>query len=165
MPSKDKSRGVRRTCGQFGKTKGEGNGADERFSATCSCPKRGCGCAIKEMDRERRLMEIKTVPEGTRQGKRPSRQYCSAEFLIDGLELPYQFRIQDISAPCLYVLVKENSDIAPRLKVGETLNVKYYSPSSSPTKGYQKTAVRHITKNDRGRLKGHYLVGLEILER
>lgn len=110
-------------------------------------------------------METKTILERNSQGKGIAKQYYSAEFLIDGLELPYQFRIQDVSAPCLYVLVKENSDIVSRLKVGETLNVKYYSASSSPTKGYQKTAVRHITKNDRGRLKGHYLVGLEILER
>jgi hypothetical protein len=110
-------------------------------------------------------MEMKNVLERKSQGKEIAKQYCSAEFLIDGLELPYQFRIQDISAPCLYVLVKENSDIVSRLKVGETLNVKYYSASSSPNKGYQKTAVRQITKNDQGRLKGHYLVGLEILER
>jgi hypothetical protein len=113
---------------------------------------------------ERTVIETNTILEGKSQGKGIAKQYCSAEFLIDGLELPYQFRIQEISAPCLYVLVKENSDIVSRLKVGETLNVKYYSPSSSPGKGYQKTAVRQITKNDQGRLKGHYLVGLEILE-
>jgi hypothetical protein len=118
---------------------------------------------VREM--EKTVMEVKNVLERKFQGKRILTQYCSAEFLIDGLELPYQFRIQDVSAPCLYVLVKENSDIVSRLKVGETLNVKYYSASSSPAKGYQKTAVRYITKNDRGRLKGHYLVGLEILER
>jgi hypothetical protein len=118
---------------------------------------------VREM--ERAVMEIKTTLERKSHGKGIAKQYCSAEFLIDGLELPYQFRIQDISAPCLYVLVKENSDIVSRLKVGETLNVKYYSASSSPAKGYQKTAVRQITKNDRGRLKGHYLVGLEILDR
>jgi hypothetical protein len=118
---------------------------------------------LREM--EQKVMEMKNVLERKVQGKGISKQYCSAEFHIDGLELPYQFRIQDISAPCLYVLVKENSDIVSRLKVGETLNVKYYSASSSPAKGYQKTAVRHVTKNDGGRLKGHYLVGLEILER
>jgi hypothetical protein len=114
---------------------------------------------------EHTVMEIKTIIEGKSRDKGIASEYCSAEFHIDGLELPYQFRIQDFSAPCLYVLIKENSDIVSRLKVGETLNVKYYSSRSSPTKGYQKTAVRHITKNDRGRLRGHYLVGLEILER
>lgn len=110
-------------------------------------------------------METKTMGEGKCQRKGIANGYCSAEFYVDGLEMPYQFRIQDFSAPCLYVLVKETSDIVSRLKVGETLNVKYYSSPSSPTKGYQKTAVRQITKNDRGRLRGHYLVGLEILER
>jgi hypothetical protein len=118
-----------------------------------------------ERETERTVMNVRTIPGRKRQEKGIAEEYCSAELLIDGLELPYQFRIQDISAPCLYVLVKENSDIVSRLKVGETLNVKYYSANSNPPKGYQKTAVRDITKNDRGRLKGHYLVGLEILER
>jgi hypothetical protein len=117
------------------------------------------------METERTVMNERTISGEKPRDKGLEEEYGSAEFLIDGLELPYQFRIQDISAPCLYVLVKENSDIVSRLRVGETLNVKYYSASSSPPKGYRKTAVRQITKNDRGRLKGHYLVGLEILER
>jgi len=41
----------------------------------------------------------------------------------------------------------------------EVSSIKSAYPSD-----YQKTAVRHITRNDQGRLKGHYLVGLEILE-
>ncbi len=109
---------------------------------------------------------IRTIAERKpQQGKRMPERYCSAEFLIDGLELPYQFRIQNISTACLCVLVKETSEIVSRLRVGETLNVKYHSASSTFPKGYQKTTIRHITKNDQGRLKGHYLVGLEILEK
>ncbi len=41
----------------------------------------------------------------------------------------------------------------------EVSSIKSAYPSD-----YQKTEVRHITRNDQGRLKGHYLVGLEILE-
>jgi hypothetical protein len=110
------------------------------------------------------VQNVRTISGKNPPEKGAAGGYCSAEFLIDGLDLPYQFRIQDISEPCLYVLVKENSDIISRLKVGETLSVKYYSASSNSPKRYQKTAVRHITKNDQGRLRGHYLVGLEILE-
>ncbi len=90
--------------------------------------------------------------------------YYSAEFVLDGLEVSYQFKIWEKAPRAVSVLVKENSDILQLLKVGDTLNVKYYSIKSAYPSDWQKTAVRHITWNDQGRLKGHYLVGLEIIE-
>ena len=59
---------------------------------------------------------------------------------------------------------RENSGILELLKVGDLLNVKYYSRKSAYASKWQKTAVRHITRKDQGRLRGHYLVGLEIIE-
>jgi hypothetical protein len=93
-----------------------------------------------------------------------SHPYRSAEFLVDGLDVPYQFRIWTMATAPICVLVNENSELVPRLRVGDTLNVKYYSAGCSYAPDYQKTAIRHITKSDQGRLKGHYIVGLEILE-
>lgn len=90
--------------------------------------------------------------------------YYSAEFVLDGLDISYQFKIWEKKPKAVSVLVKENSDILQILKVGDTLNVKYYSIKSAYPSDCQKTAIRHITRNDQGRLKGHYLVGLEILE-
>jgi len=90
--------------------------------------------------------------------------YYSAEFVLDGLDLSYQFKIWEKQPKAVSVLVKENSDIMQVLKVGDTLKVKYYSIKSAYPSDCQKTAIRHITRNDQGRLKGHYLVGLEILE-
>ena len=89
--------------------------------------------------------------------------YYSAEFVLDGLDFSYQFRIWEKAPKAVSVLVKENSDILHLLKVGDTLNVKYYSIKSAYPFDCQKTAISHITRNDRGRLKGHYVVGLEIL--
>ena len=89
--------------------------------------------------------------------------YYSAEFLVEGVEVLYQFKVWDAVSSSLNVLVNERSQILPRLKVGDTLDVKYYSNDSKYPSSYQKTAIRHITKNDEGRLKGHFLVGLEIL--
>lgn len=89
--------------------------------------------------------------------------YYSAEFVVDGLEVSYQFKIWEKAPRAVSVLVKENSDILQQLKVGDTLDVKYYSMTSAYPSEWQRTAVRHITLNDEGRLKGHYLVGLEIL--
>ena len=94
----------------------------------------------------------------------PSPPYRSAEFVVEGLDVPYQFRIWHTAQASISVLVNENSKLLPRLRVGDTLNVKYYSAGPLYAPDCQKTAIRHITKSDQGRLKGHYIVGLEILE-
>ena len=90
--------------------------------------------------------------------------YYSVEMAVEGLDFLYQFRIWNVASTPMCVLVKEDSDILPRLKVGKRLNMKYYSTGSIHPPEYLETAIRHITKNDHGRFKGHYLVGLEILE-
>jgi len=91
-------------------------------------------------------------------------QYYSVEFSINGLDHPYLFKIWNVASMSMSILVKEDSDILPLLKVGETLNMKYYSTCSVYPPDYLETAIRHITKNDQGQFKGHYFVGLEILE-
>jgi hypothetical protein len=91
-------------------------------------------------------------------------RYYSAEFLVEELGVVYQFKIWDVAESALSLLVNEKSGLLDLLKVGDTLRVKYYSKDSAYQSEYQKTAVRHITKNDEGRLKGHFLIGLEILE-
>ena len=90
--------------------------------------------------------------------------YYSVEFSINGLEIAYQFKIWNTESTPMCVLVKEDSNILPRLKVGETLNMKYYPTGSTYPPKCLDTAIRHITKNDQGRFRGHYLVGLEILD-
>ena len=92
-------------------------------------------------------------------------QFYSVEVSIRGLSAPYQFKIWNMSTPCMSVLVKEYSDILSRLKVGDTLNMKYYSCNSPYRPECLKTVIRHITKNDQGRFKGHYVVDLEIVQR
>lgn len=91
-------------------------------------------------------------------------QYYSVEFAIEGLESAYQFKIWNKSSTHMSILVKENSDVLPQLKVGDTLNMRYYSDNLIHPSECLETAIRRITRNDQGRLKGHYLVGLELLE-
>jgi hypothetical protein len=104
-----------------------------------------------------KLLERRSEP------RRQVDRYYSLEFSIDGVDMAYQFKIWDMASSSMSVLIKEDSAILPRLKVGDTLHVKYYSTDSDYPSEYLRTAVRHITRNDQGRLKGHYLVGLEIL--
>jgi hypothetical protein len=70
----------------------------------------------------------------------------------------------DISPKGICVLVKEDSDLLNHLKVGDILDLKYYTTDSSRPIEYLKTEIRHITKDEKGRFKGLYLVGLSILE-
>jgi hypothetical protein len=96
--------------------------------------------------------------------KKQMGQYHSIEFSINGL-VPYLFRTWNTASTCMTILVKEGSDILPRLKTGDTLHVKCYLTDSVYRTENLETAIRHIAKDDQGRFKGHYLVDLEILDR
>jgi hypothetical protein len=90
-------------------------------------------------------------------------QYHSAEFSFECLNMTYQFRIWNTASSSMCVVIKENSEVLPLLRVGDTVKVKYYSRDSVyPSEGLS-TVIRHVTRNEQGRFKGHYLVGLEIL--
>ena len=113
---------------------------------------------------EERALGVRTrmrFPEDDR-GKRE--RYHSVEFSLKELSVHYQFKIWDTESMPMCVLVREDSDILRLLKVGDTLNVQYYSLGSAYPSDSLATAIRHITRNDQGRFKGHFLVGLEILE-
>jgi hypothetical protein len=91
-------------------------------------------------------------------------QYFSVEFLVGSAETIYQFRIWDLSPQGLCVLVKKDSDLLQYLKVGQNWNMKYYRGDASKPAEYLRTEIRHITKDESGRFKNHYLVGLCILD-
>ena len=92
-------------------------------------------------------------------------QYYSVEFSIRDCPFTYQFKIWDISLKGICVLVKEDSDLLNYLKVGDILNLKYYTTDTSKPIEFLKTEIRHITKDETGRFKSLYLVGLSILEK
>ncbi len=91
-------------------------------------------------------------------------RYYSVEFLIGDGSFVYQFKIWDISSKGICVVIREDSDVLRHLKVGDMVNMKYYMADSSKPGEYMKTEIRHITKDDKGRFKGHYLVGLLALD-
>ena len=51
------------------------------------------------------------------------------------------------------------------LNVGDILELKYYTTDSARPIEFLKTEIRHITRDETGRFKGLYLVGLSILEK
>jgi len=91
-------------------------------------------------------------------------QYHRAEISISGLNASYVFKIRNVVPTSMCVLVRQDSEIVPRLRVGDTFNVKYYFSDSDYPPEHRETEIRNIIRDDEGRFKGHYLVGLEILE-
>jgi hypothetical protein len=94
----------------------------------------------------------------------PIKQYYSVEISTRELEHLHQFKIWNIEPESMCVLVKADSEILRSLKVGETMTMRYYTTDSLSPPTEIETEISHITKEEQGRFKGHYLVGLAILD-
>jgi hypothetical protein len=92
-------------------------------------------------------------------------QYYSVEIPFFGLQVIYQFKIWDTKLRSMSILVKEDSSLLDWIKAGDTLKMRYYS--YDPIYPYQNlnSEVIDISRQGHGRLMGHYLVGLKIMER
>lgn len=90
--------------------------------------------------------------------------YYSVEIPVERLGLVYQFKIWRTESTSMFVLVKENSSLLFWLRVGDRLSMKYYSTEFIYRYENLDTEILNITKQDYGRLKGHYLVGLGITD-
>ncbi len=75
----------------------------------------------------------------------------------------YQFKIRNISDHGLCILVKKDSDVLGHLRIGDVIDMTYYSGTPGSTGDPIKTKIVHITPNDTGKFKGHLLVGLSVL--
>ncbi|HIJ56231.1 MAG TPA: hypothetical protein HPQ03_08895 [Deltaproteobacteria bacterium] len=90
-------------------------------------------------------------------------QFHSVEFHVDGLQLLYQSKVWSNGTDPMFTLVKEDSDVLNRIQVGDILNMKFYSSDGYCPPKDLETEIKHITKDTRGRFKGHFLVGLAIV--
>jgi hypothetical protein len=92
-----------------------------------------------------------------------SDEFHSVEFKVNGLPYLFQFKIWNTSQKQMFILLKEPSDILKRIKEGEIFNMKYYnSVSTYPIQ--LKTKIDYIKKEEGGRFRNHFLVGLKILK-
>ena len=88
--------------------------------------------------------------------------FNGAEIKLTGIPL-YQFKLKDLSDKGASLLVKVNSDMMTHLEVGQSLEIKVHSDSQADLNGYYEAKIEHITKNEAGRYKGHYSVGMRLL--
>ena len=97
-------------------------------------------------------------------GPTEHREFESVEVTFDGIECSHQFRIWN-GEPCsMFVLVKHSSEIMNRFKVGEVLKMKYYTHDSGARVKMMDTKIQQIIKEENGRFRGHYVVGLALAE-
>ena len=90
-------------------------------------------------------------------------RFYSVEVDVGGIEYPYQFKLWNGYSGVNFVLVKENSKIVRRLHAGDVFNMKYHSIDSNSPSEFIYTEITDITREDKGRFKGHYLVELSLL--
>jgi hypothetical protein len=96
------------------------------------------------------------------EARSPADRYYSVQFTVAGLKSHYQFKTWNISKKGLCILVKEDSAVLDHLTPGDVLEMTYYVSDAQGTLENLQTRIQHITRNDSGRFKGHYLVGLSI---
>ena len=76
----------------------------------------------------------------------------------------YQFRVTDVSTKGAGLLINDNSGFLKMIEVGQIVDVNFISPQGSTPTGMHKVKIIHVTKRDKGRYKGHRLVGILMLE-
>jgi hypothetical protein len=87
-------------------------------------------------------------------------KFYSVEFAIDKPHPLYQFKIWRSESSPMFVVVKENSSVLPKLKAGSILIMTYYSSDIHCPKKQMETRIGHITSQRQGRFEGHCTVSL-----
>ena len=86
--------------------------------------------------------------------------FYSVEFAVDEPHPLYQFKIWRSESSPMFVVVKENSAVLPKLKAGSVLNMTYYSSDAQCPKKQIETRIGHISSERKGRFQGHRTIDL-----
>lgn len=91
-------------------------------------------------------------------------QYYCVEIPIPELDIIYQYKIWETRSDSMSILIKEGSDLLNWIKPGDRIKMKYYSHDPIHRYHNLETDLIDIKRQAYGRLSGHYLAGLEIIE-
>ena len=92
------------------------------------------------------------------------KKYHSVEMKLSSLPI-YLFKLKDISPHGACFLVKDGSATLKHLRVGLKMNMRYHSEEELEPADVFKSEVKYVTKYDDKTHKGHYLVGILILDK
>ena len=97
------------------------------------------------------------------EGERNLDQFYCVEIPVRA-NLIYQFKIWQTEPMFMAILVKENSRFISMVDTSSKFKMKYYSEDFIYPYQELVTEIRDISLQEGGRLNGHYLVSLEIIE-
>jgi hypothetical protein len=95
----------------------------------------------------------------------PVEAFYSVEIKLVDLDLIYQFRLRNLSPKGACFLVKEGSEILQHLKVHQILDMTFYSTDKRNRSEIFRTQIEHVTGPEQGGIRGHYQVGLSLLQK
>ena len=90
-----------------------------------------------------------------------AQRFQSVELFIEGVECPHQFPIWEREPATMFVLVKQNSEILGHLRVGDVMDMKYYTEDSFCRTRTMETEISHMSREDEGRFQGQPLHGFK----
>ena len=90
--------------------------------------------------------------------------HLRAEIKISRNDLGYQFKLQEIDDRQGCFFVNENSAVLNILDVGTVLDMKYWNAEKIRLVKYVRAQIKNITRQKNEPFKGHYKVGLSILQ-
>lgn len=90
--------------------------------------------------------------------------HLRAEIKISRNDLGYQFKLQEIDEHHGCFFVSENSAVLNILDVGSVLDMKYWTAEKIRLVKYVRAQIKNITRQNHEPFKGHYKVGLSILQ-
>lgn len=102
--------------------------------------------------------------ENKYQHLRKTDSYFRAEIKISRVDLGYQFKLREIDGNQGCFFVNEKSSVLKLLDVGSILDMKYWTTEKNKIVKYVKAEIKNISKQDHEPFKGHYKVGLSILQ-
>lgn len=103
------------------------------------------------------------IPERRSEKRQNPERYYSVQFTASDLDSFYQFKLWNVSTRGMCILVKEDSVVLNSIKVSQVIEMTYFITDAQGASEVLKTQIKHITRHEVGRFRGHYLVGLEIL--
>ncbi len=90
--------------------------------------------------------------------------HLRAEIKISRNDLGYQFKLQEIDDHQGCFFINANSAVLNILDVGTVLDMKYWTAEKIRLVKYVRAQIKNITRQKHEPFKGHYKVGLSILQ-
>ena len=88
----------------------------------------------------------------------------SAIVRISGVPI-YQLKLKDISQRGTCLIAKEDSAILRHLEIGQELEMRYHYRNGPRSEVNYMSEIRHVTRADEGRYKGHFFIGTRIVSK